>query len=186
LEWTYPLGLSIYYQDPKLAKEYFYMDPFTLINLQPGISEDLYTDPNLGGYCMAFHATSQQDPYQTFKQGLSYPGFADALACMPIHDRILITQYLVQCVDASKYSLSNVLDLTLSGASNNKEECINSIAYTFIQQGILNVASNMITAEETINKVILFTGLNKEMVQSFIKEVRMGCISRSNYFGEAS
>jgi len=164
LEWTYPLGLSIYYQDPKLAKEYFYMDPFTLINLQPGISEDLYTDPNLGGYCMTFHATSQQDPYQTFKQGLSYPGFADALAGMPIQDRILI----------------------LSGASNNKEECMNSIAYTFIQQGILNVASNMITAEETINKVILFTGLNKEMVQSFIKEVRMGCISRSNYFGEAS
>jgi hypothetical protein len=105
LEWTYPLGLSIYYQDPKLAKEYFYMDPFTLINLQPGISEDLYTDPNLGGYCMAFHSTSQQDPYQTFKQGLSYPGFADALAGMPIQDKILITQYIVQCVDASKYSL---------------------------------------------------------------------------------
>ena len=73
--WPYSTAFAVYYADPALGVQFFYMAPFVLINLPEYLPVQIYNDSELGFCFGAFYASATPDSYKSFADFMNIPTF---------------------------------------------------------------------------------------------------------------
>jgi hypothetical protein len=162
------------------------MAPFTLINIPTLSLTDIHQDRALGFCFAAFRCTSYPDPYEAFASTMNDPTFKAYFNILPKELRNLVLAYLGKCIDHSKHTLGNLVDL-VAGSKTEKEEIMTSIAQAIgqeyekkgmqqgMQQGMqrrnIEIAKNMLSKlhldMQTVSKA---TGLSQEELMKLQEE----------------
>ena len=143
--WNYSTAFSDYYVNPELGKEFLYMAPFTLVDVSKIPQQHIHQDQELGFFFEAFRCAGQPDPYMALKSTMhNYTQFRTNFYALPKEIRNLVGLYLSHYIDLTKYSLADLVDL-VSINPQEKEEFMTTIAQAIKQEGILEIAKNMLS-----------------------------------------
>ncbi len=179
--WNYSTTFSDYYANPALGKEFLDMAPFTLINIPTLPEATILRDRELGFCFAAFRCTSHPDPYESFKNTMQGSAFKTYFYTLSKEMRNLVLAYLLNCVDRGKHSIEDLVNL-VSNNPQEKTDIMTSIAQAIRQEGIqegrqegrytkgLEIAKNMLYANESKERIHQFTGLSRIEIEALIRE----------------
>ena len=133
--WNYSTSFNDYYADPALGSQYLSMAPFRLVTLPKDASDIVYTDKDLGFCWAAFYCGRNNDIYKSFAKFKEIPIFKQYFERLPAIERELVGRYLGWCVNRSRYSLEEIVNLIITN-DKEKEIFMQSVAQEYFDQGL--------------------------------------------------